>query len=232
MDRDLRLNRDQPCRLSSVRVRLCLFVCLCAEFAPEMQSGLRDHISKSDRLSVTKPRSRAQSERGIPYYNYSVSPSMLEDLTRVGRSPKPLIPARVSLPGLRGRGRGPCESSVDPPLLYIYLIQGREKEVRGYLPTVTLGCLLAILGNRAELDPSQCDPPLSQHPCSGPGEHICLKWSALLHEVAVLCSGSDARISWCERRYGSFIASAGLGASQRKNGLLLHSQRLFQTVKR
>ena len=104
-----------------------------AEFAPEMQSGLRDHISKSDRLSVTKPRSRAQSERGIPYYNYSVSPSMLEDLTRVGRSPKPLIPARVSLPGLRGRGRGPCESSVDPTTP-IYLPHSGPREGGPRLP--------------------------------------------------------------------------------------------------
>ena len=92
----------------------------------EIQSGSRDHISDQPGLSLTKPSTCAQSDRGILVI-LSVSiraqracditstyVAMVEDLTQGGRKPEHFIPARVSLPGMKRHGRGPSASSVDP----------------------------------------------------------------------------------------------------------------------
>ena len=96
-----------------------------AEFLSEIQSGSRDHISDQSGLSLTKPSTCAQSDRGILVI-LSVSiraqracditstyVAMVEDLTQGGRKPEHFIPARVSLPGMKRHGRGPSASSVD-----------------------------------------------------------------------------------------------------------------------
>ena len=113
-----RLSSSQP---SSFLSTVCssLFVCVCGGVCAEMRSG--SEIQSPARSNLSDETSTVLSPNcRIPYYYLSIILSSVGDWTRRGRGPRHLIPARVSLPGLRRNGRGLLAYIVDAYLLLYY----------------------------------------------------------------------------------------------------------------